>query len=54
MIRMHELGIEDVEQVYDSRYKSEPCYEIDFTSFIVEYRCNKKFRKLIDGGAFYT
>lgn len=52
MIRMHELGIEDVEQVYNSRYKSEPCYEIDFTSFIVEYRCNKKFRKLIDSGYF--
>lgn len=52
IIRMHELGIEDVEQVYNSRYKSEPCYEIDFTSYIVEYRCNEKFKKLIDSGDF--
>lgn len=52
IIRMHELGIEDVEQVYNSRYKSEPCYEIDFTSYIVEYRCNEKFKKLIDSRDF--
>lgn len=52
MIRMHELGVEDVEQVYNSRYKSEAIYEIDFASYIIEYKCNEKFRKLIDSGDF--